>query len=650
MLILYLPSAGVKVEFRNGWQVTQATQGADGINFQPGRYPNEQLAKFITFFPSMWYVVKSMEKQCNDLLEEDAPAELPFELPIGLHWDLTGDHVPSTRPFGREFSYDDGASDWSLDSMLALFESLYTAMGGPAPSYLIGALHKKFRKRRFYYLCAAKTGHCVRYDLDRKAWEEYSGEPDGTATVSRVGVTSYISDGDKEPDESAIILGIDLLTRVVGVDYSTDLIADVPEDVFRSAPFGTPIEMALPMTTNRNRLFYFLNADYKLVTPKASKEVLVKKVAPPTVTWHPSADTGTPLALGGSFTLEGEAGTFELYDVVCWLNSQLDSYQDYADGFDASRIPKLAMDEFFAKFSQVRADVAPSHMDSRLPIQLVIDPVTYAWDGVRWFPMMGSQPRNPEEYNGFWYIHKSVDMALPEWSTLLQTCIDTFIPASNGLAALYYRTEEMPEEPDAFEGDMYITDPRTMQCAHIYNGALVGIYTTQQYSSEHIETNVGLLVECSGQGYVSSKTLAFAMCEAFGAAQQLLGVRYERRDALCAETAFGTYELLHQCMPAAMFSIHPQVNSGAMGDIDAPIVLYQGKQRISHTTRGWYSNNVTRDRAKKIGTVGVYQMAYEPGTMPWTNAIATLFKDVLELAIDYNSPAVVAALELEHAQ
>ncbi len=650
MLLMYLPSAGVQIEFKNGWRVTPAAQGADSVSFTPGEYPNDQLAKFITFFPSMWSSVKAQEKQGNEMLIALKPAHLAFSLPAGFHWDLSGQHVPAARPFGLEFSYDDGISSWSLEDMLSLFQMLASAAPEDRESWVMGALHKNFKKRRFYYLQAMKTGHCVRFDLDKKVWEEFRGEVEGEATVSSVGVTSYINDGDTEPNASDIITGMDLLTRAVSVDYSTDLIADVPEDVFERVPFNTSIEQAIPMVTDVNKLFYFLNADYTANAPTEKREVPVEKAPLPVVSWHSSPDAGTPLVTGGSFTLEGGAGTYEMYDVVRWLDAQLEAYQAYAAEFDESKLPVMAVNEFVAKFCQVRVDVAPSRMDTHLPIQLVLEPTVYAWDSVRWFTLLGSQPVNPEAYKDFRFIHKTVDVSPAEWTTLLQTCIDTFMGPTKGLAALYYRTAELPEEADAFDGELCITDPRTMLGVRFNGAKLVEEGPVEQYSSEHVSTNVGLVIEYTGQGSVSSSTLADIIAQAYEASMWLLNERFSRINDLCAETAFGTYELLHQCMPAAMFSVRPQVNSGAMGDIDAPIVLYKDKQRISHTTKGWYYNNVAHDRTKKAGAAGEYKVAYERGTMPWDEAVATLFKDVLELTLDYDDPAVVASLELEHAQ
>lgn len=90
--------------------------------------------------------------------------------------------------------------------------------------------------------------------------------------------------------------------------------------------------------------------------------------------------------------------------------------------------------------------------------------------------------------------------------------------------------------------------------------------------------------------------------------------------------------------------------TGVIGDIASPIVLYKGGRRLSNTATGWHVNPVPNDRAKKAGQAGEYTVGFEVGTFPWGIDVAKVIKNFIELTLDYDAPAVIAAVELEHAQ
>lgn len=649
MLTLNLPSCGIRIKFDKMWSVTKLTEGKDEVLFRDGEYPNHQLAAFITFFPSMWGVATALANKVNLKLEPDAPYNFPFELPAGMSWSTMYAHVPATRPYGRTLSYNDGYNDWTMDGVLSLFQYMsLQAEDSEAARYIMGALHQKYTADHFFYLAAAKTGHCVRCDLSSMKWEAYDGTPEGLPTVSTVGITTYITEGDKAPDLSQLIIGVNLLVSCVGIDYSTEMLRDAPEALFQGVPFSTDMEQALPLTTNANRLFYMLNTDRDIPVQEEQAPTL-EKAELPTVKWERVPTNGVPIETGGGLLVDGGNGEYEMYDVVRWLNDAYEAYATYASQFDNSHLSKLAMQQFLEKFGNVRADVSPSKPSTSIPLQLEAGPVTYAWDDALWYPILGSQRLYPEQYDSFRYVDKKVTMSTAMWTQLLKTLLDQFNGPCPGLAALYYMTADLPDEESAYEGEARIVDHWRMQEAIFHKGEW-HIREATPYTNEALMTDTGLAIEVTGTGSISSKELVQMLIGAHAQAMQLLENRFEVIDDMCAETAFGTYQLLHECMPAAMLDIRQAPMSGVIGDIVSPVVLYKDKQRLSNTATGWHFNSVAHDRTKKLGKVGDYTIGYEPGIFPWDRDVAKVIKDALELTLDYNSPAVVAAIELENAQ
>lgn len=649
MLTLNLPSAGICIKFDKMWSVTRLTEGKDEVLFTEGEYSNHRIASFLTFFPSMWAVACSLATKQNPKLLEDTVYGLPFTLPAGMSWLDDCVHVPATRPFGLTLSYNDGYNTWTLDGILAAFEYMVQqAPDGDLANYIIGALHQKYEEDHFFYLVAAKTGHCVRCDLSTMKWEAYEGTPEGTPLVSSVGITTYITEGDKAPDLSQLIIGVNLLTSSVAIDYSVDLLRDIPEEMFQGLPFSTELEQALPLTTNRNRLFFLLNTDRDVPPPREEAEPVLEKARLPNIMWQSIPTVGTRLLTGGAVVVEGGNGEYEMYDVVKWLSDAYDSYANFAAGFDNSHLSKLAIQQFQEKFGTTRVDVAPSKLSTTVPLQLETGPVTYGWDDARWFPIMGSQRLNPEEYDSFRYIDMQVTMTTALWIQLIKTLIEQFYGPVPGLDALYYLNEDVPDEGSAYDGTLRLVDHWRM-AEYSYSKGQWSKREATPYSSEAAVTRTGLVIDVSGVGSISSKELATMLVELHKNAAQLLEERFEVIDDLCKDTAFGTYELLHTCMPAEMSVLRSVPAYGQFDRIVSPIVLYKDRQRYSNTPAGWHVNNVAHDRAKKVGEAGGYQVAYEPGTFAW-DAISQVIQDFLELTLDFESPAVIAALELEHAQ
>ena len=649
MLTINLPSAGIRIKFDKMWSVARLADGIDEVIFQEGEYLNSQIASFVTFFPSMWSVARYLAKKENPRLIPDGPYAYPFTFPDGMAWSDMYAHVPSTRPYGRVLSYNDGYNDWTTTGILCLFEYMVgQAEDSEAGSIILGALHRNYVVDHFFYLAAAKTGHCVRCDLSTMKWEAYEGTPEGMPSVSSVGITSYITEGDKAPALPQLIIGVNLLTSSVAIDYSVDLLKDVPEAMFQGLPFASELEQALPLTTNRNRLFYLLNTDRDVPEAQSAPEPTLEKAELPSIKWQSIPTNGTRLLTGGAVLVEGGNGEYEMYDVVKWLSDAYDAYGLFASRFEDSHLSKLAKQQFEEKFGTTRVDVSPSKLSTSVPLQLAIGPITYGWDDARWFPIMGSQRLNPEEYDSFRYINMRVTMSTAVWLQLIKTLIDQFCGPMPGLDALYYLNEDVPDEGSAYDGELRLVDHWCMQ-EFCYAKGKWSHREATPYSSEALLTETGIAIDVSGVGSISSKELASLLVSVHTNVTKLLEDRFGVIDDLCKDTAFGTYELLHQCMPADMFSLRAIPASGLVGNIVSPIVLYKDNQRLSNTSTGWHINNVAHDRAKKAGKAGDYQVAYETGTFAW-DGIATVIKDFLELTLDYSAPAVVAAIELEHAQ
>lgn len=648
MIEFRLPSCGISISFNGIWSVSKCTEGVDEVLLTEEEISNRDIAAFVSFFPSMWSSACKSATKVNAALLPDAPYNMPFTFPDGLSWTGCYTHVPATRAYGLSMSYADGSNVWTVDGVVELFQYMaLRAEDSGAARLIMGALHHNYKAPHFFYMKANKTGQCVKFNYDTKLWEIHYGEPEGIPTVSTVGVTSYISEGDIEPSQSDVNVGMDLLVRAVNLSYSTELLADAPEEIFLYEEDGTPMSAALPPFTNANRLLYFLNADYKL-SEKKVEELVMEKAELPMVSYVASADGGIEIATGGRFNLEGGIGNYELYDIVKWLDHEVDRYFDFAARYADATVPHLALQQYDEMFSTPRIDTAPSKPYSKLPVQIDIAPNVYGFDGVRWFLLRGSQVPNTELYRGFRYIDKRVDMTTRDWETLLGTFLDAFVAPQPGLAQLYYMRHDLPAANDAFSGLLSIVDVKTLLGIR-FDGSS---WTTQEnagYSTDCVMTDFGIAVECSGSGSISSKSLASVLVEVGKQFSNLLEKKYEMREELAAGTAFGTYDLLHSCIPQAMMTMKTSIQRGLVSEITSPVILYYDKDRIVYTPRGWFLSPTNHDKSKKAGTVGDFEVRFDLGTVTWDRDLATFIRDFLNVTTDYTNPAAICARELENA-
>ena len=650
MLSYNLPSVGIKLTFNGNWLVTRSDGDGDSIELTEGVYSRVTIGRFVTFFLGMWNSACYMAEQKNTRLLPGKPQALPFQLPEGMEWSNDLPNICYSVPAGLQLSYVDGEDYWTEDNIWSLFEYLVSLCpDSDIGALIIGAIHRNYAEEHFYYLQAAKTGHCVRYDYDTGKWTDYEGEPTGVPTVSTVGIIAYAEGGREAPELPAIISGVNRLVTRVSFDYSTDLLKDVPELMFLTVVYSSPLEQALPLTTNANRLFYLLNAERDIPDLPESVEVPGAGAELPELRWEAVSTVGEPVALGGAFIIDGGSGEYEMRDVVRWLSEAFTAYETFASRFDDSSLSKLAIAQFVEKFSTIRIDPTPSKPSKTVPLQFEIAPSVYEWDDVRWYPIAGSQKVYPEVHDTFRYMNMVVEMTPALWTTLLKSVIEQFMsPECPGLAHLYYLVTELPDEDSAFEGEVHIVDHWRMQEA-AFDGKSWTIKDAAPYSNKAKLTDTGLAITVSGTGTVSAKHLAEIVKGAYEQAAVLLKNKFKEIDELCKDTAYGTYEQLHAFMPEALLAIRSMPMGGIVNNVISPIVLYKDKQRLSHTATGWFYNNVPRDRTKKAGKLGEYTIGYETGTYPWGDDVARVIKDVLELTMDYTSPEVIASLELEHA-
>lgn len=659
MFTLNLPSLGVTAIFDKRWRVLEECEASeDGVVFEEQEISNEDIVDFILFFYSMWTYLRVKVKHLNQNLLPDEPYEVNFQLPEGIGFDNEHSHTVSARPFGKQISYDDGAAFWTVDGMVELFEHLAILTGLEAP-LVFGALHKNYAKEICVYLKASLTGECVKWSTNDKHWVEHTSKPEGKPLRTNVGITSYITEEGFWPDAGTLDLGIDLLSRVISGNYPQELLITVDESIFHNRPSpSNPVEESFAISSNGHRLLYFLNTTRQEQTPV--EEPTLADIADVPASEIPMISFGlrgadTELFTGGFYSITGGTGTYSMFDITRTLSNWVSDYLDWGATHDDATVGPKAFAEYQASVSRPRVQSEPAKVSSVIPLQYTEGIATYAYSDVGWAPVYGSEKLYTNELrtpNGgtLYFVDKDVDMTTSAWERLFSFFIDNFLGCYPGLAAVKYANNEPPEEDSAFTGELTVADPKTMT-AIFYTGGKWSLQEVDKYTASDTVTEFGHILSITGEGSISSRMLAELLAGAYKPFKELCHIRNEKREELCANSIFGSYEVLHQCLPENAYNTKPAIRTGFISDIDSPIVAYDGNIRLSHTAHGWHVNNIARDKTSKVSpSCGDYRVGYESGMVQWDDGVVKLLRDFLSLVADLKDEDIRVAREIEAAE
>lgn len=656
MFTVNLPSVGICMCFDgDSWSVTEALQGDESIELSAATIPNASIAKFITYFRTMWGVACIKAKANPRVLDTEMPE---FDEVHHKFWGFDKDHahVVAALPFGKYLSYDDGEAEYTTDDILLLFYQCIAWTGRQNPQ-IIGAICNNYVPVYKVYLKANITDECVVYSSETEKWAVCSEKPEGTAVQTNVGTTAYIPEGEWKIPPQLVPLGFDLLADTVTGNYSTSLLATLPEELFARPVPANEFEQAFDLSTNAHRLLYYLNANPKMPEPvNATAPVVVERGKLPSVAFLTSGGAAPaagahPISCGGAVLIEGGHGVYAVYDIVNWLKRSTQDYLRFVERFDDSSISKSALNVFYERFGTYRTLKSPEVTSPTVPLQVTKALERWAWSDAGWSPIYGSDATYPDEISGVLddlsahYVDKDVDMNEDGWYRLLLQFLDTFMLPVSGLAALYYRTAEVPDNDEDGAAELSVVDPKTMTAA-VYKNNGWSLTQVSSYNASTTKDSFGMYISCTGAPSISGSGFAKILSGLADAYKQLCTIRNERRDELCKATLFGDYDTLHICVPESSYNQRPHISTGVISDIDSPVILYDGKTRICHTKRGWAVNNIAGDKQKTVGSAGDYTIGYEPGNVEWGAESEQFVVDFINLVADYSDEDIRVAREL----
>lgn len=645
MFIINLPSLNLCLEFDGDqWLVNEATPGDDTVALAASVLDHQSIASFIMNFRFMWTLACIRAKENDKVL----PMALPEVAPVDMSfWGFDRDHsiLVAGRPFGNVMSYDPGESEYTTESLLNLFYQCIVWAGKEHP-HIIGAINHNYVKVSKVYLKANITGQCVVFSSDTKKWETTTEQPVGERLRTNVGISAYISDGGYDIDESVLPIGYGLLADEVTGVFSVMLIADLPEATFNKPEETNKYERMFELNTNAMRLLYYLNANPTVPVVKEETPVVIERGVLPTVTF--SIADGTPVPCGGSFAISGGHGTFSVYDVVKWLKSSCDKYAAFASKFDDAVISKNAFNVFNEQFGAYRTVDAHVRADMALPLQMTSDMERWLWSDSGWTQMYGSDATYADEVVAVigelsaHYVDKDVDMTEAAWGRLLLSTLASFMLPVKGLAALYYRTAENPDADDETDAVLTIIDPKTLTKVTWSDNAW-NVEDCGSFHQEGTTDDFGMLITCSNASNVSGRMLAKLLPQILERHYHLRQIRADRREELAGQMVYGDYETLKVCVPESAYVTTQNISTGFVSGVDSPVVLYDGKTRICHTTRGWAVNNIAADKTKKVGKVGRYDIGFEAGNVEWGTDSEKFICELIALTADYTDDVTQAS-------
>lgn len=627
MIELHFPTSGLCLRYTGVWNIVNESGYTGPTVTATAPMKSRELVGAMLTLRSMFSIAEWKSNQ----KPSPPPSEFSKSMPDWMGFGLEHKNRYPSPVNGSWFSYDDVDVDNPVEAIQSM---LLLATPEVSPLFALPKTLLVAKAASLPLEAYDEDGNVV--EAINPAWEEHA---------TPYGFT-YYTDGPVDASRLAQIVCV-LVNKVCSV-YPTSMLAGVHESVFKAHPES---EVPFDFSSNKTRLFYYLNVPEEFATPDVTptveeKEAVVEQIIAQDIVMNLS--DGTPIECGGAVRVTNYCG-----DMASFLKSGVRAYTEFTSNFKGKRLSKYALD-FYNELFSGDMDCGSGAPDSSVKLQVSCEHGDYVWTGAAFRKMYGSEHAHSKELRiskaiAIRYEDANVSLTDAYAEQLLASLLTHFYPVNEGTAQVYYATHELPDEYARYTGDITIADPRTMHVCKYHGDGIWECSKVEKYAPGVSNRRTGLVVAVDGDGWLKSREYATILATAVAAAEKLARVRYEMREDISKQSIFGSYDVLHTC----------SIESSYIGDQWAEIHSDYTTCDVVVKTKGgaflynngvWslvpgYSNRELTSRLPvKAGTV-----CYMQGSTDFTKEVAEVISEFIATFIDTSKPEVQVSLELESA-